>query len=452
MSGAFFLNLFCFVWYIWSMCGFCDRYLQGRRIKKTMFVSVILLGQYVVWLNEQTGTPYICAALLSHCVWTGTMMFSFRDETVKKAAAAVFLITIQTFVWNFSCSFFSLFPVCIYLITDGRFGGIDADLDLAIAAVGFVMVVLVFQIWKKPLASVFAHRSKSWYLFLSIPLALLVTVADLVDWGASNGILVVADARGASYGNIYYNQLFSHLAVCLFSFLAFCIVCGFVFGMNKIDREQRQKEQYRMQTAFYKMMNEQYVKMEQLRHDMKNHILSLYGLLQEGAYESLETYLKKMLENGNIKANEEATGNKGIDALLYYKRKQAEQNNVRWECDVCIPRHCGVDLFDLCILLGNSIDNALQACLEMPDPQNTFVSIQVQQVKRCLLIVVKNSTVKKQEKEIQKGTGLFNINETVHKYDGTMQLKVKDHIFEIALLLPMQRTDMTGNRLFKTFF
>ncbi len=34
MSGAFFLNLFCFVWYIWSMCGFCDRYLQGRRIKK----------------------------------------------------------------------------------------------------------------------------------------------------------------------------------------------------------------------------------------------------------------------------------------------------------------------------------------------------------------------------------------------------------------------------------
>ena len=92
--------------------------------------------------------------------------------------------------------------------------------------------------------------------------------------------------------------------------------------MNKIDREQRQKEQYRMQTAFYKMMNEQYVKMEQLRHDMKNHILSLYGLLQEGAYESLETYLKKMLENGNIKANEEATGNKGIDALLYYKRKR----------------------------------------------------------------------------------------------------------------------------------
>lgn len=438
MSGAFFLHMFCYMWYIWSMCGFCDRYLQRRRIKKLMFVCVVLLGQYAVWLNVQAGTPYICAALLRHSIWTGIILFSFRDSTVKKAAAAIFLITIQTFVFHFSCSFFSLFPVCIYLVTDGQFGGMDADMDLVIAAMAFVMVVVAFQIWKKPLSSVFAHQIKSWYLFLSIPLALLVIVADLVDWGASNGILVVADARGASYGNIYYNQLFSHMAVCLFTFLAFCIVCGLVCGMNKIEQEQRQKEQYRMQTAFYKMMNEQYVKMERLRHDMKNHILSLYGLLQEGAYESLETYLKNMLENGNIKTNEEVTGNKGIDALLYYKRKQAEQNKVRWECDVCIPSHCGIDLFDLCVLLGNSIDNALQACWEMPDPKNTFVSIQVRQVKKCLLIVVKNSTVKKQEKEIQKGTGLCNISETVHKYDGTMQLKVENHIFEIALLLPMQ--------------
>ena len=107
-----------------------------------------------------------------------------------------------------------------------------------------------------------------------------------------------------------------------------------------------------------------------------------------------------------------------------------------------------VDEFDLCVLLGNLLDNAIKACAEMKDDKYRFVEIQSQQIKKCLLLVMKNGTAIEDIKEIKKGTGLLNIYETVGKYDGTVSMKVHEHVFEISVLIPM--TDITCKRPFNT--
>ena len=56
------------------------------------------------------------------------------------------------------------------------------------------------------------------------------------------------------------------------------------------------------------------------------------------------------------------TGNKAVDALLYQKRKQAEEEDIKWECDMQMPKECCINEFDLCVLIGNILDNALEAC------------------------------------------------------------------------------------------
>lgn len=124
-------------------------------------------------------------------------------------------------------------------------------------------------------------------------------------------------------------------------------------------------------------------------------------------------------------------------ATWYNKKKEAEEFSVLLECDVQILKKCTVDEFDLCVLLGNLLDNAIKACIRINDGKYRFVEIQAQQVKNCLLFVSKNGTVIEDVKEIKKGTGLLNIYETVRKYDGTVSMKVQGHIFEISVLIPM---------------
>ena len=73
----------------------------------------------------------------------------------------------------------------------------------------------------------------------------------------------------------------------------------------------------------------------------------------------------------------------------------------------------------------------------MADEKYRFVEIQSQQVKRCLLLVMKNGTALKDTKEIRQGIGFFNVYETIRKYDGTVSIKVENQVFEISVLIPL---------------
>ena len=144
----------------------------------------------------------------------------------------------------------------------------------------------------------------------SLLLVCIIALMDIVNWGASSGIMVAANVRRAAYENLYFNQIFSHIGICLLCVLTACIAGGFLFFMNKIYMEQRQKERYHAQIHFYKMLNEQYLQMERLRHDMKNHILSLYGLWKGNEWDKIGDYLAAMAESGGINENDEVTGSK----------------------------------------------------------------------------------------------------------------------------------------------
>lgn len=149
---------------------------------------------------------------------------------------------------------------------------------------------------------------------------------------------------------------------------------------------------------------------------MKNHVIALSGLYQSKEWEKIGNYLKNM-ESGVLEAAAELTGNRAVDALFYQKRKLTEAGNVRWEYDVHIPKECSVGEFDLCILFGNILDNALEACGRMSDGESRFICMQAKPVKKCFFIEAKNSVDTaekyadghtKKEKPWEHGIGLLN--------------------------------------------
>ncbi|MDE6636197.1 MAG: ATP-binding protein [Lachnospiraceae bacterium] len=186
---------------------------------------------------------------------------------------------------------------------------------------------------------------------------------------------------------------------------------------------------------------------------MKNHIIALSGLYDNNEYEKLGEYLRHMKDCSSLGGFGEITGNRVVDALLYQKWKMAESRNIIWECDVQIPEICCINEFDLCILFGNILDNALEACERLPGGESRceerrFVDIQAKAVKKCFLLEVKNSAdmtnkyksgFTNKENPAEHGIGLLNVSDIVHRYNGVMKTESGDGIFVISILIPLIR-------------
>lgn len=282
-----------------------------------------------------------------------------------------------------------------------------------------------------PLKSVLVGKRKSWYLYVTLPLSCIILVTDLANWAASNGILV--QDRG-KYG-LFENQLFSHGAMCIFTGLAMGAAGFMVFGLNRIEEEERAGEHYRCQVAYYEMMEEQYSRMEHLRHDMKNHIIALSHLVQNRQWEKAVAYLREMAELGGVEAGDEITGSLAVDALLYHKRLEAAERGILWECDAKLPADCPVREMDLCIIVGNALDNALAACGRLSKKDKPVIRIYLGPVRKCLLLEVRNP-MDQEEKPKGPGLGLENIQAAAAIYNGAVCGEAENGVFTLTVLLP----------------
>ena len=451
--GIFSVVLLCYAGYAWSMAVFCRFHLGCSRGKEKLFA--ILFAAFfmaVVITGEILYIPYILYAMLQHVFTAGLVVLLFWSETEKKVFAAVALITIRELVGTFADSLLSCLALVVKdVVNEGQTVGVSIWGSYLIGSAALAVTVGVTCFLSGRLTTVFRNKMKKWYVVLAVPLVFIVIVLDVVNFGASHGIMVVSDANGADYWNVYYNQIFSHMAMCILTVLSMCAAGFYVFGMNRIYMEQQKKEQYRSQIAFYQMLEEQYGQMEKLRHDMKNHIIALRGLLEKREWEKMQSYLNQMMETGNLGAGEEVTGSRAVDALLYGKKKQAQRENIVWECNMHIPHGCRISEFDLCVLLVNLLDNAVEACERMEEDAQKFIRIRLVTVKRCLLLEVENSTsmkrmeetcVSRKEKPEEHGIGLMNIRESAEKYNGAVNVELEGGCFVCSVLLPLD--DMEG--------
>ncbi len=438
------LSALCCLAYAIAAGRFCRRFLETSKIKEKLFVCIYFCGiMAFMAAYEYYKLPYIVYGLSEHLFLLGMTALLFRAEMEKKLLTASILITVRTLVWGFCQSFFSCIALVLLHVAKGETESMIANREeYVIICLTFATGIWVISLLPKYLKSVLDGKMRKWYALLTAPLLAIVMIADISGWGATYGIMV----RGRDDWNLYYNQIFSHLGNCVFTALSMFAAGFYVFGMNKIYVEQKKIGQYQSQIAAYKMLEEQYGRMERLRHDMKNHIIALQALLADGDMEKTERYLGKMQKAGDMEPGEEAAGNKVVDALLYQSRKKAEKEKISWECDVQIPKPCPMEEMDLCVLFGNLLDNAVEECERLPEKEKRFIEVQAQLVKRCFLLEIKNSTFRQETVKMgttlktnpdEHGIGLGNVRDIVQKYGGVMDMEVKKDVFFISILLPL---------------
>lgn len=433
----------CYLGYLWVSDKFCKKFLGAFKSRELLFIFFSFCG----WLFWEIAIrlyviPYFLSVTVYSLFFIGLVLLCFKAEWEKRIFAAVMLLMAVMVVAGFSVSFLS----CMVLFFQHTVGKIQepfvGDLEGGmLGGVGYCSAIISVCWMSKHLETVFSGKRGKWYCLLAVPMLMLLAMFGIVGWGASNGIMV---RSGGSMG-LYYDQIFSYSGNCVLTGLSFFATGFYVFGMNRIYLEQEKSSRYHSQIAVYKMLAEQYSQSERLRHDMKNHILALSGLFQGKEWGKMGDYLKQLEENG-LEDGGDMTGSKAVDALLHQKWKQAEREGVRWECDIQIPKGCCIHEFDLCVLFGNILDNALEACERLQSAECSFITIHAGKVKKCFLIEAKNSMdrmtdykegVSSKENPQGHGIGLLNIGDVVKKYDGTMQTETGNGNFVISILIPL---------------
>lgn len=435
--------------YLWTADIFCRKHLEASKKHKHLFFISCFIAWLLLYIAVMRyAVPYFFYAIFHHLILIACVILFFRADLEKKILAAAILIMIPTLTGTFCDSFLScLVLFLLHMVKNISEPFLSAGQMYVIEGISSVTTILILWRMSKYLVPVFYGKTRKWYAALALPLLSIIAVTEVANWGASNGIMVKS---GGTMG-FYYDQLFSHIQFCILALLCLSAAGFYIFGMERISLEQKKNNQYSLQIAAYKALEKQYRESERLRHDLKNHMNVLLELSEKKEWEKLEDYLRTMLNRADLEHGEEVTGNRVIDVLLSQNRKRAVEKDILWKCDVRVPKINSISSFDLCVLFGNILDNAVESCerLQCREPHCTvqpFIDVQANVVKKCFLLEVKNSSDASDCSELKctgkknphgHGIGLLNIRDVVHRYNGVMDMELQDNVFVISVLIPL---------------
>ena len=172
-----------------------------------------------------------------------------------------------------------------------------------------------------------------------------------------------------------------------------------------------------------------YEQTKSFRHDIKNHLSVLDGLLRGGKLEEGREYLKKLEAVSEALSFPYQTGNPVVDILLGEKLGLAKE--ITAEVSLVLPRPCGIDDFDLCVLFANALDNAIAAC-RANDGANTL-RISGKQQGDFYMLTFENTC--SDEPVPPAGTGLSNIKAVAEKYHGALLTEKNGRQYALSVLL-----------------
>jgi sensor histidine kinase YesM len=163
-----------------------------------------------------------------------------------------------------------------------------------------------------------------------------------------------------------------------------------------------------------------------LRHDYKHHLISLQKLIKSGEGEEVQDYLEVLNDKIDEKTVNEFCKSRVINALLDSFCEIFKKENIEYEIKVALPPDNTVDDYELCIILGNLLENAVTACLRTPENEKCYIEITMKPFDNQYGIKVENSfdgTVKNDGKTLfttknDGGLGIKSIVSVARKWGG----------------------------------
>lgn len=196
----------------------------------------------------------------------------------------------------------------------------------------------------------------------------------------------------------------------------------------------------------YTALNNAYSSNAKLFHDFHNHIGTIRQFLIHQKYTEAIEYLDELQEPIKEITDTIWTGDETVDYLINSKATAATVNQIHLQVQVEFPRHTNIKSADLCAILGNLLDNALEAVEKIPNPGQRRIQLIIRRINQMLVIKVENHYMEipamgngylKSSKTVSglHGWGLKSAQAAAEKYDGMLRTSYEEGIFRAVATL-----------------
>lgn len=177
-----------------------------------------------------------------------------------------------------------------------------------------------------------------------------------------------------------------------------------------------------------------------LKHDMKHHLRELYGFASNHEDDKIQEYISQMIDSVSIDKMISTSGNTGIDGIINYMCAIAKNKLIEIEVTVTIPDNLKVNAYDFNIILGNLLENAIEASEKIENP---YIKFSMNYTANCIFICIENKfsgEIKDNGKFLSlkgkdHGLGMESVKTIVEKYNGTFDCNYNNEIFIVKVSL-----------------
>lgn len=191
----------------------------------------------------------------------------------------------------------------------------------------------------------------------------------------------------------------------------------------------------------YRAIASSYAEIRNIKHDLKNQVTILNDLLKDSKYDEAKQHIHQLYNDVEKVTSVCYTGNSAVDSIINLKGDYARSRNISFMSKVKV-NSIDFDAISICRILGNAIDNAIEACERM-EIDEKYVCIAMHQLDNKLIIEIENTSLpvdvnnlitSKKNKETH-GIGMQSIRQTVESMNGYVSCNYENGYFSIKIVL-----------------
>lgn len=219
------------------------------------------------------------------------------------------------------------------------------------------------------------------------------------------------------------------------------------FFSKMIDKRIAAYQTELIQTHYAEVEN-MYRQMRGWRHDYRNHIQMMKSFAAAGDLEAVKKYLDGLDEDLSTVDTVIKTGNKMTDAILNSKISLARSKHITVTADAHVPVALTTSELDLCIIIGNLFDNAIEASMALPEKDRlirVYMDMKNTQLYMCFTNFTAGKKLHKENglfrttKGNGHGFGLVRVDTIVERNGGYLNRNSEDGAFTTEVLLPQKQ-------------
>lgn len=240
------------------------------------------------------------------------------------------------------------------------------------------------------------------------------------------------------------------------------VICSWtIYSMiQKMEKESYEEailrvkeDEFRKEDFYLKSMNDVLESIRSERHDLNNYLSTLYGLIYLENYREAMDYITRINKRMNNMQKIIETNNPVITSLLSVKKNKAIENKIEMKINIDLPEELLFDYIDLSIIIGNLLDNAIEACMLVGPNLKKEIELFIAEEDNNLIIGIVNSKSSSvrvnignilerfttKEDKLNHGLGLKNVGYVVNKYKGSMDIDDLGNQFSVRISLPREK-------------